>query len=425
MRTLVGLGASARLEPRVRLGASARPGQLVRLGASLLVGGCSFGDPLPSSSPPPPPPVPVLPIAAPRPVASSIAFDLIDTPEGAVLAWGAPSRQGGGVRALALDPTGAPRGTEVEVARGGMRRRDRVDATPVQIEELAMASSGGRLGLAWVVGGPTPEIHATFSARDTEGLAPVRALGATTSLVPGSRPTRGRVTVSTREDGGLVVSHRIEDAPCTAAAGAEAAGMMCARILRTELDAIAGATESSSPMEIPAACPALLPGAVSTQGTWFYGLCHLAPRPVTTVYAIRPSISYAAANDALPGCLPEGLAPLPEGAALVGVCAEGRSAAILDGHGRVGSTLATLTSDVVCEGGRPVLVVNGDATPRRLPLVGSVSRLETLLPERIAPRGARASWTGQALLVATWLEGEVALRRYECHETRLVRTDIP
>jgi hypothetical protein len=403
---------------------TSRP-HLAWLALLTLASGCSFEEVPPPQPPPRPPPIPVLPIAAPRPVASSIGFELVHTPEGAVLAWGAPARLGGGVRALGLDPRGAPRGTEVEVARGLAPRADGRDATPVQIEELALASSGGRLGMAWVVGGPAPEVQATFSARETEGLAPPRTLGSTTPLVPGSRPSRGRVAVTTREDGGLVVSYRVEDAPCSAAAGAQVVGTTCGRLAHTELDGIAGAAEGGPAMEVPSPCAALVPGAVTTGGTWFYGLCHLAPAPVTTVYAIRPSISYAAANDALEGCLPEGIAPLPEGAALVASCAASRSAAFLDGHGRVASTATSLGSEVTCEEGRPVIVLRGEAAARRVPLIGAVSRLETLLPERVAPRASRASWTGEALLVAAWLEGEVALRRYECREGTLVRTDLP
>jgi hypothetical protein len=72
-----------------------------------------------------------------------------------------------------------------------------------------------------------------------------------------------------------------------------------------------------------------------------------------------------------------------------------------------------------------VIVLRGEAAARRVPLIGAVSRLETLLPERVAPRASRATWTGEALLVAAWLEGEVALRRYECREGTLVRTDLP
>ncbi len=392
---------------------------------ALALTACS--DPPAAPTPPPPPPEPPVSIAAPRPVASSIAFDLVHTPGGAVLAWGTPARNGGGVRALALDPLGSPRGTEVDVVRQGAARSGSSDSAPGQIEELSITSSGTRLGLAWVVSSPSPAAQATFSTQETEGFAPPQTLGPTVSLVPGSRAARGRIALSTRDDGALVVSHRIEDGPCSEAIAAEAgAGRLeCARFARAQLDAISAPVEAEPPMEIPAPCPSLLTGSVTAAGTWFYGICHLVPGPVTTVYAIRPAISYAAANDALPGCMPDGLVPLADGAALTAVCESGRSAAILDGTGRVTTTIGALSSDVACEGGRPVIVVPAAPAPLRVPLLASVSRIEGLLPERVAPRGSRATWTGSALLVAAPLESEVSLRRYECREQGLVRTDLP
>lgn len=389
--------------------------------------GCSDPGP-PATIVAPPAPVPVLPIAAPRPASSSIAFDLVSTPGGAVLAWGTPARQGGGVRALALDPTGAPRGTEVDVVRRGEARSGSAEEAPAQIEELTIASSGTRVGLAWVLGGPTPIVQATFSPQEVEGFAPPRTLAPTSPLVPGSRAARGRIAMSSREDGALVVTHRLDDARCSEAVAAEAGGSgstMCARIARSEIDSLVAELEPTTEMEVPDPCPSLLAGAVTTSGTWFYGICHQTPTLATTLYAIRPSISYAAANDTLAGCTPDAIAPLAEGVAVSGTCEGGRHTSFVDATGRETSVVVSPSFEVACEAGRPVLSIGGDATPRRLGLVAAVSRLEGLLPERIAPRGARAIWTGSALLVATPLEGEVSLRRYECREASLVRTDLP
>jgi hypothetical protein len=215
--------------------------------------GCSDPAP-PAATFAPPPPVPVLPIAAPRPVSSSIAFDLVSTPGGAVMVWGTPARQGGGVRALALDPSGAPRGTEVDVVRRGEARSGSAEEAPAQIEELTIASSGTRVGLAWVLGGPTPIVQATFSPQEVEGFAPPRTLAPTTSLVPGSRAARGRIAMSSREDGALVVTHRLADARCSEAAVAEAGasgGATCARIARSEIDSLVAELEPTTEMEVP------------------------------------------------------------------------------------------------------------------------------------------------------------------------------
>jgi hypothetical protein len=385
------------------------------------------GEPAPAELPARPPPVPVLAIAAPRPVSTSIAFDLVSTPGGAVLAWGTPARVGGGLRVLALDPLGAPRGTDVDVVRLGEARAGSAEEAPAQIEELAAASSGTRVGLAWVLGGPTPIVQGTFSSQEAEGFAAARTLAPTTALTPGSRPARGRIAMSSREDGALVLTHRLEDANCSEAIAAEAGtpGASCARIARQALDSLDAARAAVVDLEVPSPCPALLAGAVTTSGTWFYGTCHQAPSLATTVYAIRPSLSYAAANDSLSGCTPDAMAPLAEGVAIAGACEGARRMSFVDATGRESSVLTDPRLEATCESGRPVLSIGGDATPRRLGLAAAVSRLEGLLPERIAPRGARAVWTGSALLVATPLEGEVSLRRYECREASFVRTDLP
>lgn len=393
---------------------------------------CGCSDPPPPREVPRPEAQPPVPIAAPRTVASPLAFDLVHTPGGAVLAWGTPARNGGGLRALALDPLGTPRGTEVDVVRRGEAQSGSAEEAPRQIEELTMASSGSRVGLAWVLGGLTPSVQATFSAQEADGFAPPTTLAPTVALVPGSRASRGRVAISTREDGALVVTHRLEDAPCSDAVAAETGttDASCGRIARTELDALVAALTPDPPLEVPSPCPALLPGAVTTAGTWFYGICHLGSgaggvAPVTTLYAIRPSISYAAANETLAGCVPESVVPLPEGVAVVGACEGTRRIAILDATGRETAVIPTPTTDVICEGGRPVILITGEATPRRIPLLAAVSRIEAFLPERLAPRRSRALWSGSALLVAAPLDAEVSLRRYECRELGLTRTDIP
>ena len=74
-----------------------------------------------------------------------------------------------------------------------------------------------------------------------------------------------------------------------------------------------------------------------------------------------------------------------------------------------------------CDGGRPTLTFGTEVA---LPLTGSESRLEAWLPDNVAPRGSRAAWTGEALLVAVPLSGEVHLRRYECVDGVFSRTDV-
>lgn len=336
--------------------------------------------------------------------------------DGAVLAWGDPFSSGGGVHALALDPLGTARGIAVDVVRSVGR-----DGVPAQVEELALGSHGGRVGLAWIVGGRAPEAFATFSRDTVEGFAPASSLGATVSLTAGQPARHARLAIAPREDGALMVSHRGTDGPCSS----ETVGPSCAHVAAAQLDALQAAVAATDTMEVPTACDGLLVGAASAGGTWFYGLCHLLDgQPVTTMYAIRPSISYAAANEALAGCTPESMVALDDGVALVASCGGARRVAFLDGTGRV-TQVAEQERAVTCEGdGRPVLSL-AVGNPRRLALRGSLARVEGLLPDDVAPSGSRAVWTGEALLVAVPLTREVSLHRFQCRRGTLTRTDIP
>jgi hypothetical protein len=59
-----------------------------------------------------------------------------------------------------------------------------------------------------------------------------------------------------------------------------------------------------------------------------------------------------------------------------------------------------------------------------LPLTGPLSRIETWLAEDLAPAGARAVWTGQALLVAAPAEGGVRVRGHRCGQESLAPVEI-
>lgn len=405
------------------------------------VAGCGGEAAAPSQEATPAPgPSPTLPIAAPRAVSGSLAFDLVATPEGAVLAWGAPMAQGGGVRALALDPDGGPRGVEVQVSAPPDREPDGEPATIV--EELVLGVAGGRLGVAWVVSGLQPEVQATFSSRELEGLARPRTIAPTTTLVRGERASRGRVALASRDDGTLGLIHRLVDAPCSGAQPGGEQGALCAQIARSDVSTMRRDAEPRLEAELPDACPSALSGAASSEGTWFHTLCSRRSvsgeaGPATTLYAIRPAVSYAAAVEVVPGSDESALVPLEDGVLVVGqrepqLGDQGggqggieRDVSFVDTMGRETMAIRDAHVEISCDAGRPVVALRGEGGARELPLIASVSRIEGLLPEALAPRGARAVWTGSALLVAAPLGREVSLRRYQCRDGRLLRTDLP
>ena len=93
--------------------------------------------------------------------------------------------------------------------------------------------------------------------------------------------------------------------------------------------------------------------------------------------------------------------------------------------GQERTVLENVTRTVRCDdASRPIF----DITPASgqtlsITVAGPETRLEPLLPDAIAPPSSRAVWTGQSLLVATHVAREVALRRYQCVDGELVRTD--
>jgi hypothetical protein len=59
-----------------------------------------------------------------------------------------------------------------------------------------------------------------------------------------------------------------------------------------------------------------------------------------------------------------------------------------------------------------------------LPLTEPRAALQTILPPELAPRGARAVWSGRALLIASTLGAQLRLTATTCHgdtlKTRLL-----
>ena len=396
-------------------GAGGRGARVVSFVLSLGLGAC--GDPPPPEAPVAPPPPP-LPIAAPRAVSTSAAFDLVATADGAVLVWGVPPRVGGGVRALALSATGAAQGHEVDVARRGMAAGGAIEEAPAQVTEISAIASGRRVGVVWMVErGDERRVQATFSSAGAESFAPVRDLEQAPPATEGR--SRGRVTVAVQDDGAIVASYRIPDAACRASEG------HCARFGRSRVDGDEDAARGDEPLEVRSPCDPLLVGALSQGGTHHFGVCHDDGGPRTTVYAINPAISYAGATDLLASCTPFAMSPVPGGVAVSARCADGIGVARVDGHGRSGPVVRPATLTPRCEGEQPVLEATGDGVTLSVPLRERATHIEGLLPERIAPASSRAVWTGESVLVAVPLGNEVGLRRYDCELGELVRSDVP
>ncbi|MCB9597492.1 MAG: hypothetical protein H6719_32525 [Sandaracinaceae bacterium] len=373
--------------------------------------GCD--DPPPPPEPPPPPPPPPGPIVAGRAIANDGAFALIPSPEGARLFWGAPHREGGGVRTVGLSPTGAALGADRAVAAHGAAAGGTAEQHVSQAVELDAYAVGRRIGLAWVVDyGHHLEAQATWSTDDGEHFGPVEDIGDTVRL---EDRARGRVTVSGNDDGRLVVHHRVLDAPCVATEGS------CAMFSRTGLGAPDGRQGTD---EVRWPCEPLVAASMFRAGTWYHTVCHVeGGGPSTTVESVRPEISFAGPTS-FAGCTPEAIAPLDDGALVLTRCGDAWAGHHLDTMGHVRASLRPLERIVACEEGRPVLRARAGRREAKLQLGPAIARIEALLPEDIAAPGARAIWTGEAVLVATPQQRSLSVRRYEClPDGRFDRTD--
>lgn len=389
---------------------------LALLAALLLA--CGDDDEARAPAPEPPSaPEPPAPIVAGRPIATDHAFDLVPTSEGAVLLWGPPHRDGGGLRAVRLGPTGAAVGPEVSVRRG-VTAQDH----PSHVVEVRGASAGRALGAAWVIDhGRVSEVQAARSPDGGRRFARPRALGATVDHAGG-----GRVSIVANDEGTMVVHHRIGAAPCTVEEGP------CARIARHTLGDgdLAEAVRDTSTEEVPRPCEPLVTGALHRDGSWYYGLCSDDPRPTTVVFVIDVEPSLATPVEVAPGCVPRGFAPLDRGVAALSRCGQGADAAVaahvLDDRGQTLARWRDVERRVRCERGQPVLTLASGGDERTLRLGAAIDGIEGLLPAEVAPAGARAVWTGEALLVGVPEDHELTVRRYACERgDRLHRTDRP
>ncbi|UJR80529.1 hypothetical protein [Sandaracinus amylolyticus] len=380
---------------------------------SCLLVACGGESAAPEPPPPAPAPPPPPPVVAARPISSRASFDLVALPDGAALAWGATPNDGGGVRAIALDPNGGVRGHEVVVSEiafvGG-------GDDPGSVEELAIAAAGHRVAVAWIArSGPTVRAIATIASAGVDGFAPVRDLGAS---VAGAydRSTRGRVAAWGRDDGSAMIVLRAPPGPCQASAGE------CARFALASIGD--GEGRDAIVNEVREPCDPLVVGGIARGSAFFYGACHVTEQgaPTTTLYAIDRGGggALASAPDVVEGCVPIGIAPGASGAIAIGRCDDGIAAQEVGPRGDLLGAARAATPRVVCASGRPTIELGAI----RVPLVEAMSRIEGLLPASVAPEGSRAVWTGDAILVAAPSGREVALRRYQCEVDSITRTDV-
>lgn len=358
---------------------------------------------------------------APRPIATHAAFDLVATGTGAVLVWGAPQSRGAGLHVAALDGEGVKRGVEHEVIPRGQPGSDGPPGElPAQVVQVAAAAGGGRLGIAWVLREGDGDLHAWATHGDEAAttFAPPTDLGP--SEPGGDLQRRGSIAVALSEGGLMDVLYRATRGPC----GLERPHQKCTRFAEWRPDG----HRRSVPLVVPQPCAPGLLGHIVNDGKWYYGLCaRQDDANVTIVYGIQFDPEYAHAESVLSGCTPTALAPAPDGVLVTARCAAREHAVVLADTGKDLADLGAVRAQASCRDGRPVLSIRslgGQHTVRTLKLSGPIGRIEGWLPSQLVPSGSRAVWTGDAILVASPMGPEVTVRRYQCDNGELQRTDV-
>ena len=328
----------------------------------------------------------------PGSLSTPTAFELTASPRGATLVWAPVGRAEGAIQKRELDAAGEFRGWSETVLAAGVLG-DVADLTAVWV--------GARLGLAWLERqGPAARVRAAWAR--TSG-APFE-LGAAWS---GPRMSRGNLVMAARGDKALVFA-RGGEAACI-----DPGKRGCFAFGFHELEATR-AVPTGLPMSVPVPCNDNSAALAVVGERFHYGVCtETASRPVTTVFSIQHDPEYARADTLLEGCTPYGTFLWRGAAWLVAECDGGRRAArigddpqeFLDLHGL----------HLECRSGQ----LRVRAPSLDLALDEPRSGLAPLLPPDVAPLGARAAWTGRALVVATSFADQLRLTRRTCTGDRL------
>ena len=172
-----------------------------------------------------------------------------------------------------------------------------------------------------------------------------------------------------------------------------------------------GAKRTGLPLSVPVPCTDNATSLVVLPGRYHYGVCtDSGSGSVTTVFTITPEPAYARAEPVLQGCEPFGTFVWRANAWLVAECQGHRRGARIGAGDEAVEYLDLRALRLDCRGG----VATIRAAGFELVLDEPRGRLEAILPGAMAPRGARAVWTGQALLVASSAGDALRLARYVC-----------
>jgi len=336
-------------------------------------------------------PVPAARVA--RRLAATTGFDLAASERGALLAWSPPRAQGGGVWLQLHDALGA--------ARGAPRRVAQTDAGG-EVVELAAIAVGRRNGLAWVESSASESRTRALLLRPDEPTPPEPTRIAAGAKIATASRTHLAVAASRER---LRVLYADAPTACVDRASAPCIGYGF-------LELGEGARAGGRPwLAVPQPCTRGVPTLAARDDRLYYAVCSTREElPTTVAYSINVQTEYARADEVLRGCDPLGLLALDVGALLVADCAGVRRGVELTLAAQLPVERELSEREVQCSAGQMRL----RAGSFELELHGARERLESLLPDALAPPGARAIWTGRALLIAHPTPDGLELLAFAC-----------
>jgi hypothetical protein len=250
----------------------------------------------------------------------------------------------------------------------------------------------------------------------------VRAAWAATAAPPfelgtawgGPRTARGNLVLAARDEHALVFARGDE----TACVEADRHGCFAFGFHELSGDR---AEQSGLPMTVPVPCGSDSAQLAVVGDRLHYGVCtNTGDQPVTTMFTIEHHPEYARADPLLQGCTPVGTFVWKAAAWLVADCEGGRRAVRLGARDEAAEFLDLRSRRFECRAGAASL----SAPSLDLLLDEPRSGLAMLLPAELAPEGARAAWTGRALVVATTFADRVRLVHSVCAGEKLVSTPV-
>jgi hypothetical protein len=334
-------------------------------------------------------------------LASATAFDLRATSSGATLAWVEVSSEARRLYLAQLDARG-------ELV--GAPSVHRLAADPAILGDLSVVATANGPTLTWVESSQGVA-RARAAQQRPDGMLETFELG---TAYAGASPQRGNLALAARGREALALV-RGTSVPCAVRSEGRCSQFHFYRL------GVGEPEETGMPLSVPLPCEAHSVQLLSSEAQRAFGSVEMASLHyavctssdgivVLTLFEIEPDQQYAAAYRSFEGCAPLGAGVFGGVPSFVAGCGADRRLAAQRAGNAPPDVIDINVRGLVCDGEVPRLRL-GSAWLR---LDAPLGDLELLLDADLAAPGARAVWTGAALLIATSDAAGMHLSRFAC-----------